>query len=157
MLRPHDDVDLMRGEEFAQRSSLGIVLDPDRLEEWRRARLAVPPGGIDGAPAPAHARQIDVVVVREEGPEAERPRPGVERDANALAGDVLGRADAGVAVDVDVAVPEHPRWEHRQRHERTVAADEPADVFGTRELRSVELLLAAHAVEQVARRVDGDE
>jgi hypothetical protein len=69
----------------------------------------------------------------------------------------LGGADAGLAVDIDVAVPEHARGKHRQRHERVVAAREPADVFGAGEFGGIELLLAAHAVEQVARGVDCDE
>ncbi len=157
MLRAHDDVDLVIGKELAERAALGIVCDLDRLEERRCARLAMPARMIDGAFGPAHGGEVDIVVVRENAADPDRCRHGVERNADALAGDVLGRANAGLAVDIDIAVTEHPRGKHRQRHEGVVAAREPADIFGAGEFRGVELLLAAHAIEQVARRVDRDE
>src|SRR5262249_14439165 len=123
----------------------------------RRARLAMAAGMIDGALGPAHGGEVDIVVVSENSADPDRGRHGVERDADALAGDVLGRADAGLAVDIDIAVPKHARGKHRQRHEWAVAAGEAADIFGAGEFGGIEFLAAAHAIEQVARLLDGDE
>src|SRR5262245_9707134 len=157
MLRPHDHIDLVMGQELAERATLGIMRDLDWLEQRWRARLAMPAGMIDGAFGPAHGGEVDIVVVGENATDPDRRRHGVERNADTLAGDVLGRTNAGLAVDVDVAVAEHPRREHRQRHEGVVAARKPTDVFGAGKFRGVELLLATHAIEQVAWRVDRDE
>src|SRR5262249_17342703 len=71
--------------------------------------------------------------------------------------EVLRRADAGFAVVEDETVAEHARGEGGNRHERTAAGAEPADEFRARHFRGVELELASHAVENVARLVVGKE
>src|SRR5215468_97586 len=77
--------------------------------------------------------------------------PGLRRTAQHMQ-----RADAGLAVDVDVAVPEHLRGNTGATNV-AVAAGEAADEFGAGEFGGVELLLATHAVEQAARLLDCDE
>jgi hypothetical protein len=81
---------------------------------------------------------------------------GVERDAHALAFEVLRRPDAGPAVDIDVAVAEHPRRKYQQRHESAVATRHPTDEFGRRELCRVELFGPIHPVENLPRRFDAE-
>jgi hypothetical protein len=81
---------------------------------------------------------------------------GVERNADALALEVLRRADAATRVDEDVAVAKHARRKHRQRDERAIAAPRQADELGRRELGNVELLPAHHAVENLAARSERD-
>jgi hypothetical protein len=81
---------------------------------------------------------------------------GVERGADALAFEVLRRPDAGPPVDIDVTVAEHPRWKYRQRHQSAVAARHPADEFGRRELRRVELFGPTHPVENLPRGFDAE-
>ncbi len=134
-----------------------VVLDTGRPQQRRRARIAVPAGFVDGALDPADARQVDAILVDQVAPDPDRGRHRIERNADALAGQLLRAANAGLAIDVDVAVPEHARRKHRQRHERTSAARQPADEFRAGELGDVEFLIAAHAVEDLARRFDGQK
>src|ERR1700761_8454987 len=74
---------------------------------------------------------------------------GVKRYADAPAGQVLGRADAGARVDEHVAVPEHPRRKYRDGDERAVAAAGVRDELGCRQFGGVEFLAADHAVENL--------
>jgi len=46
----------------------------------------------------------------------------VERNADAPALQVLGRLNASLAIDVDIAVAKHACGKYRQRHERAIAA-----------------------------------
>jgi hypothetical protein len=62
---------------------------------------------VDRAFDPAAAGEVDAILMREMAANPDRGGHGVDRHAHALAGDVLGLANAGLAVDVDVAVPEH--------------------------------------------------
>src|SRR5262249_41008371 len=105
----------------------------------------------------AHGGEVHIVMMAENAADPDRRRHGVERDADAFAGDVLGRADAGLAVDVDVAMAEDARGKHQQRHERTSSAGKATDEFGAGEFGGVEFLAAAHAIEDVARLLDRDE
>ena len=52
-----------------------------------------------------------------------------------------------LAVDDDVAVAEHARGKHRQRHERQLLGGEAADEFRARHFGGVEFEPAGHAVE----------
>src|ERR1700676_4763562 len=92
----------------------------------------------------------------EQSADPDRRRHGVELNPDPFAFEILRRADLA-RVDRDEAVTKHPRGEHRQRHERAIAGGEAADIFGARHFRSIELELADHAVEQLARIVDIDE
>src|SRR5215216_6218214 len=107
MLRAGDGVDLASSQKLAEGAPLGVVLDPHRLEEWRCARLAVPAGMIDGAFEPANLRSVDAVLMGEVAANPDRGGHCIEGDADALAFEVLRHTDAGLAVDVDVAVAEH--------------------------------------------------
>ncbi len=113
-------------------------------------RLAVRAGVFHRALHPPNGVEIDAELMRQMSARPQRRGLGVERHADALAFQILGRADAGARIDENVAVPEHARREHRQRHERVVAGALQADEFGGRQLRHVEFLPADHAVEHVA-------
>src|SRR5215475_6598529 len=112
-------------------------------------------GLLERALHPADAREVDAVFVPEQTADPDRCAHAVERHTDALAFQILRRADAGFAVVEDEAVAEHARGEGGKRHERTAPGAEPADEFRARHFRSVELELAAHAVENVARLVVG--
>ena len=118
--------------------------------------MAVGLGLVHGALDPVHLREIDPVIVLQQAAHEDRGRHRIERNADALAGEILRRADHA-AIDRDIAMAEHARGKHRQRHERTVAGGEAGDEFRARHLRGIELLRARHAVENLARAVDGEE
>src|SRR5215471_1238624 len=103
-------------------------------------------GLLERALHPADVREVDAVFVLEEAAGPDRRAHAVERHANAPAFEVLRRADAGFAIIENEAVAEDARGESGNRHERTAARAEPADEFGARHFRGVELELAAHAV-----------
>src|SRR5438105_1536337 len=107
ILRADDDVDLVSGQELAERTPARIVIDPNRLEQGRRARVAVASGMVDGALDPTEGGQIDPVFMGEMSANPHRGGHRIEGDAYALALDIVGRADASPAVDEDVAVPKH--------------------------------------------------
>ena len=81
---------------------------------------------------------------------------GVELDADALAGEVA-RAGDGAVVDGDEAVAEGARGEDGDGDQVARAGGVARRVLGHGHLRGVELAAADHAVEDVARVVDGDE
>ena len=154
VLRAGKSVDFAAGQELAEGAALGVVLNAGGLDERRRARVAVAAGMIDGAFDPVDGREVDAVLVRKVAANPDRGGHRVERNADPPVLEILGRVDAGLAVDVDVAVAEDARREHRQRYERAIAARHPADEFGAGEFRNVEFLLCAHAVENIARVSD---
>src|SRR5262249_59966037 len=78
---------------------------------------------------------------------------GIERQSDALAFEILRRADAAPPIDEDVAVSKDARGKHRQRDEWTIAAAHQADEFGRRQLRHAEFLPSHHAVENLASRL----
>ena len=117
------------------------------------------PCGLASFMAPSiqlHLREIDPAIVRQQPAHEDRGRHRIERNPDALAGEILRRADHA-AIDRDIAVAEHARGKHRQRHERTVAGGEAGDVFGARHFRRIELQRARHPIENLARAVDGEE
>ncbi|TMK06412.1 MAG: hypothetical protein E6G75_24800 [Alphaproteobacteria bacterium] len=81
---------------------------------------------------------------------------GIERQPDALAFEILRRADAAAGIDEDVAVSKNARGKHRQRDEWTIAAAHQADEFGRRQFRHVEFLSTHHAVENLASRPQRD-
>src|ERR1051325_3166604 len=99
-------VDFVGGEQVAERTSLRIVLDLHGFEQRRRRRLAVAARVQSRALDPAYAGEVNAMVVREVTPDPHRRRHRVERDAHALAGDVLRRSDAGLAIVIDIAMAE---------------------------------------------------
>jgi len=60
------------------------------------------------------------VIVLQQATDEDRRRHGIERHADPFAGEVLGLADLAL-VDRDIAVPEHARRKHRDRHHWTIA------------------------------------
>ena len=101
--------------------------------------------------------QIDAVFVLQQPVDVDRRGHGQERHADALALEVLGRLDAGLAVDGDEAVTEGARGKYRDGDERALLVGETLDEFRAGELGDVELLPARHAVENRPRLIDGDE
>ena len=148
--------DLARVDEIAERLAAGIGLDRDRPGEREPGRMAVRLGLVHGALEPSHLRQIDSAIVLQHAANEDRGRHRIKRHPDALAGEIRRRADHP-AIDRDIAVAEHARREHRQRHERAVAGGEAGDVLGARHLRSIELQRARHPIENLARAVDGEE
>ena len=71
---------------------------------------------------------------------------------DALAAQIRRHGDARVRVDVDPAVPEHPRREHRQRDERARIVVQRRDVGGQRHLRDVEFAVPQHPEERLLHR-----
>ena len=133
------------------------LLDLDRLEQRQHGRRAVRAGGVDRALHPGDLREIDAVIVLQDAADEDRGGHGVERDADALAFEVLRLGDADLLVDADEGVPEAARGEHRDGDEIALLVGVALDVFGARILRDVELLAARHAVEDRARLLDADE
>ena len=118
-------------------------------------RLAVRAGLLHGALDPPDGIEIHIELMRQETARPDRGGLGIERKPDALAFEILGRADAA-RIDEDVAVAKDARGKDRQRHERTVAAAHQADEFGRRKLGDVEFVPAHHAVENLAARPQRD-
>src|SRR2546423_9930135 len=78
-------------------------------------RLAVSTRLLDRALHPADGAQIDAELMLEMSACPDRGGLGVERQADALAFEILGGAGAGARLDEDVAVAKDPRRKHRQR------------------------------------------
>ena len=143
-------------EQIAQRFAAGVLFQVDRLEHRHDRGIAVEAGLVDGALDPFDLVEIDAEVVLHQAADEDRGGLGVERHADALAGEVLGRLDV-LAVDDDEAVAEHPRGEHRQRHERQLLGGIAGDEFGARHFAGVEFQPVGHAVENLARIVHDQE
>ena len=71
----------------------------------------------------------------------------VFRRADGAADQILRPFDAGGGVHVDARMPEEPRQENRDRHERRIVGEERHDIRGQRHLRDLELAVAQHAEE----------
>src|SRR6266700_2876796 len=133
--RADQRVDLATRQQRRQRQPGGILLDHDRAQERRRVRLSMRATLFDRALHPAHDRKINPKLMRQMPAQPERGSLRVKRQPDALAFEILGGADAGACVDEDVAVAEHARWKHRQRHEPAIALSVEADELGRGELR----------------------
>ena len=79
---------------------------------------------IDGALHPFDPIKIDAEIVSHQAADEDRRGLGVERDADALAGEILGRGDEP-AIDDDEAVAKDPRGENGQRYEGQFLRREP--------------------------------
>ena len=55
-----------------------------------------------------HLRQIDAVILLQDAALPYRRTHGVERYADALAGEIFGAADAAVFIDADMTMPKNP-------------------------------------------------
>src|SRR2546423_4319038 len=115
-------------------------------------RLAVSTRLLDRDLHPADSAQIDAELMLEMSACPDRGGLGVERQADALAFEILGGADAGARLDEDVAVAKDPRRKHRQRDKAAGAAAGEADEFRGRQFCDIEFLPAHHAVEDFAAR-----
>ena len=67
--------------------------------------------------------------------------------ANALADQVLGLADAAVAIDIDAGVPEKAGWKNRNGDEGLWLAKQRKPVRGERHLGDIEFAVPQHAEE----------
>ena len=83
---------------------------------------------LEATVAPADVRGLDAVFV---GKNAAYPQRGghlIFRNADDPAAQILRRANAAVGADVDVAVPEHPRYKSRYAQVVRIAAQARQDV-----------------------------
>ena len=151
-----DGGDVAGFQPVVERQLVGVQLELHRPHQRDRARRAVRLGVVHAALDPGDAGEVDAVVVLQQPADDDRRRHGVERHADALAGEVLRLAYLPL-VDRDVAVAEHARGEHRDRHHRAVAARRMAEVVRARHLGGVEFEIVRHPVEDLARMVDGEE
>src|SRR4029079_12983727 len=71
---------------------------------------------------------------------------------NPLAAQIRRHGDTRVRIDVDAAVPEHPRCEHRERDERARVGVERRNIVGERHLRDVEFAVPQHPEERFLHR-----
>src|SRR6516164_4523751 len=106
--------------------------------------MAVGAAGFYRALYPANGGEIDAELMLQMAAQPDRGGLGVERQANPPAFEILRRADAGAAVDEDIAVAKHPRRKHRNGDEGARAPAGMRDEFGRRQLRGVELLATDH-------------
>jgi len=155
-VRADDGLNVAALQKVAQRLAAFVRLDVDRLEHRHDRWAAVTARLVDRALHPFDLGQIDAEIVLHQAADEQRGGLGVERHADALAFQILGRFDE-LAVDHDEAVAEHPRRKRRQRRERQLLGGEAADIFGTRHLAGVELQPIGHAVENFARIVHHQE
>jgi hypothetical protein len=103
-----------------------------------------------------HAGEVDIIFILQQAADEQRRRLGVERDADALARELLRRPDR-LAVDRDEAVTEDARGKDRQRNHLPAAGGVPADDLGARHFAGVEIEILPHAVEDLPRIVDGEK
>src|SRR5262245_61572748 len=150
-------VDVAVGQELAQRLARLVDLYGGLPEERHDGRIAVRAGLPERALHPADFSELDAVFVLQQATDPDRGTHRVERHADAPAFEVLRRADARLAVEEDESVAEDAGREGGDGDERTLPGPETADEFRARHFRRVEFELAAHAVENVARLVVGEE
>ena len=111
---------------------------------------------LDGALHPLHPGEVDSEIILQMAANIDRRRLGIEASADALAFQILRRANARVAIDEDETVAEGARGKNRYRHEGRLSPIHHADEFGTGELCAIKLMVAHHAVEDLARGFDAD-
>src|SRR6516164_9663723 len=104
-------------KEVAQRSAGLVRGDLSRLEERHQRRMAVTSRLVDSALHPFNAGQVNPKVVLHRAASKEGCSLRVKRNADTLAGKVLGRAHEP-AVHHDKAMAKYPGGEDRQRDKR---------------------------------------
>ena len=115
--------------------------------------MAVATWFVDSAFNPFDIAKLDAKIVLHQTADEDRRGLCIERDADALAGEVLRRSDKP-AVHDDETVTKDPGGENRQRHERQFLRGEPADIFRARHFAGVEFQAVRHPVENLAWIVD---
>src|SRR5262245_61951742 len=101
--------------------------------------------------------EIDAVFVLQQPIDVDGRGHGEQRDAHALALEVLGRLYAGLAVDGNETVAKRPRRKNRNGDERALLAGEALHELRARKFGDVEFLAARHPVEDRSWLIDGDE
>src|SRR5262249_6199828 len=144
-------------DQIAHRFVRGVLLDRHGLEQRQHGRTAVCAPGIHCPLNPMDLPEIDAVFVLEQPIDVDGRGHGEQRDAHALALKVLGRLDAGLAVDGNEAVAKRPGRKTRNGDERALLAGEALHEFRARKLGDIEFLAARHPVEDRSRLIDGDE
>src|SRR5262249_58010137 len=99
----------------------GVWLDLNSPQQRRRVRPAVCARFLQRALHPPDGREIHIEFMHEMPARPDRRGLGIERQPDALAFEILRRADAAPGIDEDVAVWKDARGKHRQRDERTIA------------------------------------
>src|SRR6266478_3884551 len=144
-------------DQVAHRFVRGVLLDRHGLEQRQHGRTAVRAAGVHRPLNPMDLPEIDAVFVLQQPIDVDGRGHGEQRHAHALALEVLGRLDAGLAVNGDEAVAKRPRRKHRNGDERALLAGKALHEFRARKLGDIEFLAARHPVEDRSRLVDGDE
>src|SRR5215467_9478396 len=103
-----------------------------------------------------HARQIDPILVLQQAADENGGGLSVERNADALALEILRRLDR-FAVDRDETMAEDAGRKHRQCNHLVAAGGEPAEDLGARHFAGIEIEIFPHAVENLPRLVDGEK
>jgi hypothetical protein len=155
--RTDHGIDFALGQELAERVARAIDLDVGLLEQRRHGRAAVRARPLERALHPADFRKVDAIFVLQQPTNPDRGAHGVERDADTFALEVFRRPNASLAIEENEAVPEQAGGKDRDGDERVMAGPEPADEFRARHFGRIEFELAAHAVENVAWFVIGQE
>jgi hypothetical protein len=110
------------------------------------------PGLVHAGLVPMDRSEIDTVFVREEPTRVDRGGLRPFGHADALAGELFGLCDAGLAADVDRRMAKHARREHRQRDEARVVLRGECRDLGERHLGDVEFAVHEEAVEHFLDR-----
>src|SRR5262249_10557198 len=150
-------VDCALLDQVAHRFVRGVLLDRHGLEQRQHRRSAVRAAGVHRPLNPMDLPEIDAVFVLQQPIDVDGRGHGEQRDAHALALEVLGGLDAGLAVDGNEAVAKRTRGKDRNADERALLAGEALHELRARKLGDVEFLAARHPVEDRSRLIDGDE
>src|SRR6516165_9449292 len=118
--------------------------------------MAVASRLVDGALHPFDPGQIDAEIVLHQAADEDCGGLSVKRNANALAGQFLGRVYAA-AIHDNEGVTKDPGREYRKRHEGQLLSREAADIFRARHLANIEFQPAGHAIEDLPRIIKDDK
>src|SRR6516162_909899 len=118
--------------------------------------MAVASRLVDGALHPFDPGQIDAEIVLHQAADEDCGGLGVKRNADALAGQVLGRVHTA-AVHDDKAVTKDPGREYRKCYKGQLLSREAADIFRARHLADIEFQPAGHAIEDLPRIIKDDK
>jgi hypothetical protein len=144
-------------DQVAHRFVRRVLLDRNGLEQRQHGGTAVRAAGVHRPLNPMNLSEIDAVFVLQQPVDVDGRGHGEQRNAHALALEVLGRLDARLAMDGDEAVAKRPRRKHGDGDERALLAGEALHELRARKLGNIEFLAASHPVEDRSRLVDGDE
>src|SRR5215813_1213621 len=142
-------IELARRKHRLERFPALDELELDRLRQVERYERRLDEG-IQTAHEPMHVLGFHTKVVLQEASHEAEPGRAPLRGADALALEVAGFLDAGIAAHIDAGMAKNLGERDRHRHEWAVAARFERGVGGQRELRDLKLLTVEHALEALA-------